>query len=482
MSNLPGTSCLTILSPTAQIFHVGNKHMGWPNSFPRGARSYEFSRSDFLHRTIRDPDNDLPTGHYHENELATAPKICPGLSVEDLPLHSAFTDGTAVVEDDAEEEGLKRQEIDCIDRKLTSRNEVTDPVAITCKIRVDKCCALDEVFSHQEQGCVRGQSEIRFHQLETNKPRLMQIPGFIDNDLKNETSEAYEKNISSLIILDQKVLRLIDQTEKERFCVETVVDGPRKETKVLVFPDGPVGAPDPVLYPEISARRESCTATLAIYTALGSVSIISLIAMISIYLVLPELRNHHGLIVVSCAFSTLLATLFLVIVYNFDQQPVEELDRDVYIRIPTTRVKDDSGCTFLGFFGIFSNLSMFTWMSVMCWDLARTFSRMRPPSTRVQTKKFLTYSAFGWLLPLLFTIICLILQHASPYNSAFNPGIGFTTCFVDNLDIPARQFTFFHLPMLLLLLSNVVGFAFCLYHIHKTQKGARPASQSVDIR
>ena len=97
-------------------------------------------------------------------------------------------------------------------------------------------------------------------------------------------------------------------------------------------------------------------------------------------------------------------------------------------------------------------------------------------------KKFLTYSAFGWLLPLLFTIICLILQLTSSNTSAFNPGIGFTSCFVDDLDVPVRQFIFFHLPMLLLLLSNVVGFAISLHHIHKTQKGARTASESIETR
>ena len=69
-------------------------------------------KSNFLHRTILDPDTNLPTGHYHENELATAPEICPGFSVEDLPLHSAFTDGKAFVEVSADEGGLKHQEID----------------------------------------------------------------------------------------------------------------------------------------------------------------------------------------------------------------------------------------------------------------------------------------------------------------------------------------------------------------------------------
>ena len=85
--------------------------------------------------------------------ISTAPKICPGLAAEHLTLHSVFTDGTALVED--RQGKLALQEIDCIDRKLIM-NEVTNPAAVTCKIPVNKCCALDEVFDHQEKRCVRG--------------------------------------------------------------------------------------------------------------------------------------------------------------------------------------------------------------------------------------------------------------------------------------------------------------------------------------
>ena len=436
--------------------------------------------------------------------MATAPEICPGLAVEHLPLHSVFTDGTAVVENSAGE--LDHQTIDCVDRKLTTRNEVTDPTAITCKIRVDKCCALDEVFNHQERTCVIGEPapETKFDLLKANKYGLIQVPGFINNNLENETA-AHERNISSLAISDKKAVYLIDQTEAGPFCVETVVDGSRIETRVLVFPSS--SPLDPLVFPEIPRisqnGTERCGTTLAINTALGSISIVSLIIMISVYLVLPELRNHHGLIVVSCALSTLLATLFLVVVYNYQPQlkEVTELTcaqggncnqgKDLFAQIPTSGRIDTEGerdwaapgCTFLGFFGLFSNLSMFTWMSVMCWDLVRTFSRLRPPSSSLRIKKFLTYSAFGWLLPLLFTIICLILNdHDQDNDSALNPGIGVTSCFVEVENIPERRLIFFHLPMLLILLSNVAGFAFCLYHIHQTQKGARTASESIETR
>ena len=480
---------------TALIFRLGNRNRVWPDFCHQGIQEYRFSTFKVCCRTILDPSTGFSTGHFHEKVISTAPKICPGLAAEHLTLHSVFTDGTAVVEDSQGK--LAQQEIDCIDRKLIM-NEVTNPAAVTCKIPVNKCCALDEVLDHQEKRCVRGESlDIRLFKLNGTKHKLMQIPSFIDNHLQNMTTDAFEEDISSLNISDQQALRLTDVTKQERFCVETVVDGSRKETKVVVFPDGPMGPSAPVLFPEIPTERgpggkEECSTTLTTYTVLGCFSIISLIVMILVYLLLPELRNHHGLIVVSCAFSTLLATLFLVIVYNFEPQleettcGVDRLEKDLYAAIPT-RIgakpgqRDSTGCKILGFFGVFSNLSMFTWMSVMCWDLARTFGRLRPPSNRLQSKKFLYYSAFGWLLPLLFTIFCLILQQTTPKCSASNPSIGTSSCFVDN-ENPTRRLVFFHLPMLLLLLSNVAGFAFCLYHIRKTQRGARTASDSVETR
>ena len=96
----------------------------------------------------------------------------------------------------------------------------------------------------------------------------------------------------------------------------------------------------------------------AIYTALGVISVLALLLTIIVYSILPGMRNLHGRILMSCAFSTLLATLYLIIVYNYDSSCT-------------------IGCTVLGYFGLFSNLSMFSWMTIMCLNMVWTFKSMR---------------------------------------------------------------------------------------------------------
>merc|ERR1711983_206910 len=68
--------------------------------------------------------------------------------------------------------------------------------------------------------------------------------------------------------------------------------------------------------------RRSCEENARhVLTVLGSLSILCLLAIILLYSLFAQLRiNLHGKIVLSCAFSTLFATLFLVIVYNHNFQ------------------------------------------------------------------------------------------------------------------------------------------------------------------
>jgi hypothetical protein len=250
-----------------------------------------------------------------------------------------------------------------------------------------------------------------------------------------------EADVTELqIVSEQLVLKESKNTTK--FCIDNFVDNNGTvETKVLV-------EMEPFVYPELT--EEACSRRiLGVYTALAAISILALLLTILIYSLLPNLRNLHGNIVICCAVSTLLATICLVAAYNYSKQ--------------------NTGCQVLGFFGLFSNLSMFCWMTVMCWDLARTLASMRPPTGAANLHKLLTYSAAGWGGPFFLTAIALVCQQALPEDSSLNPRIGYNgRCFVD----PDRQLIFFHLPVLLLLLANLGGFAYCTHHIVRTKAGA----------
>ena len=109
-------------------------------------------------------------------------------------------------------------------------------------------------------------------------------------------------------------------------------------------------------------------------------------------------------------------------------------------------------------------------MTLMCWDLARTLRRMRPPTSKQQWRKFLAYSSLGWGIPLLATVITGFCQVYVLPASNFNPRIGVKQCFVESSG--HRQLIFFHLPMFLIILINAGAFAFSIYHIRQTQAGA----------
>ena len=210
------------------------------------------------------------------------------------------------------------------------------------------------------------------------------------------------------------------------------------------------------LYGEISEESDCVHSVKAVYSVLGVFSIACLCLLLLLHLLLPKLRNLNGKILVSCASSTLLATLFLLIVYNYDSN------------------SSKLGCTVLGYFGLFSNLSMFSWTSVTCFNMVWTFRMMEVSSFQTSSsRKFFFFSVFGWGFPIIFTIATSLCQFFNASEkSPFNPMIGEVSCFVDN-SVPLRLLVFFHLPVLLLILLNIIGFVFCARQIHKTTSESR---------
>lgn len=154
------------------------------------------------------------------------------------------------------------------------------------------------------------------------------------------------------------------------------------------------------IFAEINDKSGCADVAKAIYTVLGAVSVIAILLTLIVYSTLPGMRNLHGKILMSCAFSTLLATLYLMIVYN------NELELESSCSL---------GCTVLGYFGLFSNLSMFSWMTIMCLNMVWTFKAMRAVDD--VGSRFFVLSAVGWGFPFLFSVTTLIFQVGESNNS-----------------------------------------------------------------
>ena len=304
------------------------------------------------------------------------------------------------------------------------------------------------------------------------------------------------------------------------------------------------------IYSEITdeSKTRSCDEhTRHVFSGLGSISILCLLAILLLYSVFARLRNLHGKIVVSCALSTLFATVFLLMVYNHNfqiqenrstdnmqetngttsnrtentehgltqsndsnttQTPQNEsennnssqedhnvrhwkhngiwkteggnqhFDPDCYninnkslnLSCVESKLESTSTCAIVGHLGLFANLSMFSWMTVMCFNMLRTFRRMEPRIINSNFRRFLAYSTFGWGFPFLITLLALAAKIVFHKDSPYNPMIGETVCFIDNED-PRRQLIFFYLPMSLLLLLNLIGFIFCVINLRANSRG-----------
>ena len=202
----------------------------------------------------------------------------------------------------------------------------------------------------------------------------------------------------------------------------------------------------------------------AVYTLFGTISMCCLLATLIVYLKLPTLKNLHGKIVINNIISILATTFLFLIILNRNpshQDSCDNLDR---------------GCAFIGYLLYYSSIVMFSWMSCMCFDLSWKFIRIRLPSQGSEKKKLWLYTACCWGLPFLFMIFAAICQLSLPHNSNFNPNIGCGECFIHSDG--SRLLIFFHLPIFILVLGNILGLIITVHSLYKARAGTKKASST----
>ena len=128
-----------------------------------------------------------------------------------------------------------------------------------------------------------------------------------------------------------------------------------------------------------------------LYSFLSVVSIICLLATAYVYIKVKETERIQGKIILANVVATIFVNLYFLIVYNFDASN-------------SSRVL----CIVLGYFGYFASLTMFSWMSVMCFNLIKTLVKMS--LSQGSKKQFIIYCAVGLGCPLLLSLTAGILQ------------------------------------------------------------------------
>lgn len=187
-------------------------------------------------------------------------------------------------------------------------------------------------------------------------------------------------------------------------------------------------------------------------------SLLCLLAHITIYILLPKFQNLPGrnLFSLSCSLFTAYL-LFLV----------------------GAQVAGSQGmCMLVGLSLHYFWLASFCWMNVMSLDVFITFKghvHRRPDSGG---KTYLKYSIYAWGVPFIVVISALITQFTD-ILPAFKPNYAGRMCWINNRD---ALVLYFILPIGVIVLENVALFISTSYGIYqqtKLSKFAMRRSQSV---
>ena len=178
-------------------------------------------------------------------------------------------------------------------------------------------------------------------------------------------------------------------------------------------------------------------------------SLLSLLALIILHLLIEELWRYHFTKLKVPFFISTFVSFFFILISQFDAtENVEGL------------------CIFLGLMIQYWSLAMFLCLTTMSKTIWKTFSTMQNPlsqnpqhrqARQLRERQWAAGISFG--LPFLFLLVTLLLQKFADKSLPFHPNLQ-KSCSL-NMFLPL--FLFFHLPLLLLLLLNLVFYALLVF-------------------
>ncbi|XP_029641325.2 latrophilin receptor-like protein A [Octopus sinensis] len=164
-------------------------------------------------------------------------------------------------------------------------------------------------------------------------------------------------------------------------------------------------------------------------------SIPALAISIIVYLCIPDLRTLPGKLLVS-----LLSALF-----------VAELLFLISSQVTASTVL----CKSLAIVIHYSFLASFFWMNVLSFDASYTFSGLTLLRSKGKgTKRFVLYSLYAWICPLVIVTISLVFEYI-PGNHGLSPEYGNGICWITNGKSLLWLFAF---PVMLILCLNITAF------------------------
>ncbi|XP_076279348.1 G-protein coupled receptor Mth2 [Lasioglossum baleicum] len=270
--------------------------------------------------------------------------------------------------------------------------------------------------------------------------------------------QVYSVDTSEILgLTEEGYLRLapVQVNRHDSYCLDVQGNGPVVSLACFTDPE-----------PEPSNIKYGITSLLE------AISCVFLLLTLLVYIYLPSLQNLHGKTLMCHAASLLVSYLCLTII-------------PWVTPLSSTQPFDSSAsifCAVLGYTMLFSLLSAFCWLNVMCFDIWRTFGRLRGNcgGGHSQGKRFLLYSIYAWGLALFITLFCVVSDLLPFLPISVKPNFGEVRCWFTKDTL--SELLFFRLPVSIQLTSNIVFFILTSDHCSKVKAEIRRVADPSDPR
>nr|XP_012141819.1 PREDICTED: G-protein coupled receptor Mth2 isoform X2 [Megachile rotundata] len=273
-----------------------------------------------------------------------------------------------------------------------------------------------------------------------------------ENDTWSMTPEGYIK-------VDPNV----ETFQHDRYCLETRYNSTDANVlNVFACFDKPHQEPSPT--------------KIAVSNVLEAISCLFLLLTLLVYACLPTLQNLHGKTLMCHSASLLVAFACLAIIPSVT--PPMVFDEDAEERYAT------AFCFTLGYIMLFAFLSAFCWLNVMCFDIWRTFGRLRGTVSRDRShhKQFLSYCLYAWGLSLFITVFGILSDKMEILPNELRPNFGAESCWFISQPNLYGDLLFFRGPIAIQLTLNVVFFILTSERCSKVKAEIRRVADPSDPR
>ncbi|XP_048587122.1 uncharacterized protein LOC5503909 isoform X2 [Nematostella vectensis] len=204
-----------------------------------------------------------------------------------------------------------------------------------------------------------------------------------------------------------------------------------------------------------SQTGEKSLSTLQILTyVFTGLSLLAEVALLLLYLWLKELRNVPGKILMSLVFCLLVNQVFFLML----------------------GLNQISGfCVAVAVIVHYFLLAAFAWMSVMAYDVMKTFASKAVLQASNSRKTFIKYCCAAFTFPAIVVFLSIVLDKTDAVHFGYGTGV---YCWITEL-VPL--IVTFHVPIAMVIVFNACALVSTMVGIRRTEKSsnmARPNSQA----